>query len=406
MRELPEGWTSMPLLECGTWMSGGTPSTDNPSYWGGDIPWISAASLKDFYIRDSERRITSLGARSGTRMAPKGAVLFVVRGMSLKTEFRVGVTQRELSFGQDCKAIIPRPEIDGTFLGLALKTHSSQVLGMVDEAGHGTGRLPIDMLSRLSIDIPSKREQQNILNIFESIDARISATGRIIAKLERINTGIKHREIETFLWSAQNSRSLLPLSAIAEIRSGVTLGSEPHGTESIQVPYLRVANVQDGHIDTREVKTIRIMRNELTKYLLLKGDVLLTEGGDFDKLGRGAVWDARISECISQNHIFRVRCDQSRLIPEFLSAYTSSHHGKRYFLSIAKQTTNLATINSTQLKSMPIPVPSLEVQKRLVNALEAHSAKVTTEKKQLKQLMLIKQGLMKDLLTGKVRANS
>ena len=68
--------------------------------------------------------------------------------MSLKTEFRVGVTERQVAFGQDCKAIIPAPGIDGKFLALALKARSRQILAMVDEAGHGTGRLPTDLISR------------------------------------------------------------------------------------------------------------------------------------------------------------------------------------------------------------------------------------------------------------------
>ena len=104
MRDLPNGWCVVKLKDCGTWYSGGTPSTDEPRFWGGDIPWISAASLKHFHITDSERRVTRAGSMAGTRLIDPGAVLFVVRGMSLKSEFRVGVAQRRVAFGPEGEA--------------------------------------------------------------------------------------------------------------------------------------------------------------------------------------------------------------------------------------------------------------------------------------------------------------
>lgn len=163
----------------------------------------------------------------------------------------------------------------------------------------------------------------------------------------------------------------LPLEECAEVTGGVTLGRAVPDGGSLELPYLRVANVQDGYIDTSDVKTIRILPSEINRFKLHRGDVLLTEGGDFDKLGRGAVWDGRINPCLHQNHVFRVRCIQSVMLPDFLTLYLSSHEGRKYFLSIAKQTTNLATINSSQLKSMPIPCPPLIEQQRIVEVLDA-----------------------------------
>jgi type I restriction enzyme S subunit len=146
------------LQDAGTWLSGGTPSTANESYWNGDIPWISSSSLKSFFVAASDRMVTRLGVQSGTRMVPQGTVLFVVRGMSLKTEFRVGLTQCEVTFGQDTKAIIPGPAIGSATLGVALSSFSEEVLTLVDEAGHGTGRLPTDRIERLVLPLPEIRE--------------------------------------------------------------------------------------------------------------------------------------------------------------------------------------------------------------------------------------------------------
>lgn len=91
------------------------------AYWGGETPWISALSLKSPWIDDSDRKLTVLGTENGTRLAPKETVIFVVRGSSLKDEFRIGITRREVAFGQDCKALTPRVGVDAHLLFHAIR---------------------------------------------------------------------------------------------------------------------------------------------------------------------------------------------------------------------------------------------------------------------------------------------
>jgi type I restriction enzyme, S subunit len=165
------------------------------------------------------------------------------------------------------------------------------------------------------------------------------------------------------------------------------------------LPYLRVANVQDGFIDTSEIKTVRILRTELERYRLRPGDVLMTEGGDFDKLGRGAVWDDSIDPCLHQNHIFRVRCDPSVLLPEYLAMYSASPAGRRFFLSLSKQTTNLASINLTQLKAFLVPIPALPEQRRIIEVLGSVDEAAQSAEWIITKLEQAKQGLRHDLLT-------
>ena len=139
------------------------------------------------------------------------------------------------------------------------------------------------------------------------------------------------------------------------------------------VPYLAVANVQDGHVTTDGIKSIEATAEEIEKYSLVRGDLVLTEGGDPDKLGRGAVWDGRVVPCIHQNHIFRVRMREA-LVPEFASALLGSERGKRYFLRMAKQTTGIASINMSQLRAFSVLEPPLDLQLRYVARLNAVSA--------------------------------
>jgi restriction endonuclease S subunit len=181
--EPPADWDEVRLGDCGRWLSGGTPSTKNPDFWDGDIPWISGKSLTTHYLRDSDRRVTALGAANGTRIAPRGATLMVVRGMSLQTEFRSGIAMRDLAFGQDCKAIIPRAGVEPHFLANAVRARAPEILGMVDSSSHGTGRLATELIQALRIGLPPMEEQRAIAEVLGALDDRIDwcrATQRLL----------------------------------------------------------------------------------------------------------------------------------------------------------------------------------------------------------------------------------
>jgi restriction endonuclease S subunit len=179
-------WTPMPLGATGAWVSGGTPSKAKASYWGGDIPWISAKSLNTFRVRESEDRVTELGAKNGTRLLPAGALLFLVRGMSLKTEFRMGIAQRELTFNQDVKGLIPRAGIVPEFLAYAVRARTDEVLDMVEEAGHGTGVLPTHRLQGLEVLIPDEDEQHAIAQVLVALDDKIELNHQMNHTLEEM----------------------------------------------------------------------------------------------------------------------------------------------------------------------------------------------------------------------------
>lgn len=194
----------------------------------------------------------------------------------------------------------------------------------------------------------------------------------------------------------------LPLEKIADVRSGVAKGKKGL-KKPISVPYLRVANVQDGHINLDEVKEIEIEHDKLERYSLKTGDVLMNEGGDFDKLGRGDVWLGQIEPCLHQNHVFAVRPELEKIDSFFLAALAASNYGKTYFLSCAKRSTNLASINSTQIKEFPVLLPPLSEQKKIAQILSTWDKAITTTKQLLANSQQQKKALMQQLLTGKKR---
>jgi type I restriction enzyme S subunit len=166
------------------------------------------------------------------------------------------------------------------------------------------------------------------------------------------------------------------LADLAEVAGGLAKGKKRTSKALLRsVPYLRVANVQRGHIDLNEVKSIEATDQEVQELRLQPGDVLLNEGGDRDKLGRGWVWKGQLPECIHQNHVFRARVRAGAILPELLSHYANSE-GQRYFTAQGKQTTNLASISLGKLRGLPVPVPPPAQQAALLLTIDTHFSRL------------------------------
>lgn len=166
----------------------------------------------------------------------------------------------------------------------------------------------------------------------------------------------------------------------ATIKSGITLGkSYSKDTILIERPYLRVANVQGGYVDLNDLATIEVTPDEDLKYRLHSGDVLMTEGGDRDKLGRGCVWHGEIEPCLHQNHVFAVQTNEAVLLPEFLEYLTASDVGRSYFDVTAIKTTNLACTSSSKVLAFTIPLPPIEEQIEIVGFIKKRSLQRCTK---------------------------
>ena len=196
------------------------------------------------------------------------------------------------------------------------------------------------------------------------------------------------------------------LAQISELKGGATKGRRFRPDESLtEVPYLRVANVQRGYLDLTEMKTIEVTRDIVNQLKLVPGDILFTEGGDRDKLGRGWVWSGEIEECIHQNHVFRSRVLLNEVQPEFISWWGNSF-GQKFFERSGKQTTNLASINLSVLSSFPVPVPPAAEQRRIVAEVERHlsiiqQAEATVEAS-LKRAERLRQSILKQAFSGQL----
>jgi restriction endonuclease S subunit len=401
MRDVPTGWRSIQLRDAGKWLTGGTPSTDDPRYWGGEVPWISAASLNNFRLRDSQRRITLLGTRSGTQLVPAGAVIFVVRGMSLKKEFRVGVTQRQVAFGQDCRAIVPPSTIDGTFLALAIKARTNEILGMVDEAGHGTGRLPTDLISRLKVPIPPIREQQRIAEILDALDDQIRTAEHLINKMSALHIGLINRLIESTLGTQ---------TALAEVASRVA-GSTvigPFGSDlvvgdyrSSGVPVVFVRDIREsGFCWVSDVYVDRTKARALSAHGVRPGDLLLTKMGFPPCIA--AVYPTSMPEGIITADVIRIRPDLSRVDPYWLGHAINHERFRRQVRAITGGVTR-PKVTLGDVRRLTVDLPSLRQQRKIGAVINTTRDTLSAAGRVHESLLQLRQGLMDDLLTGRVR---
>jgi len=196
------------------------------------------------------------------------------------------------------------------------------------------------------------------------------------------------------------------LKQVAAVQTGITLGKNYGVRPLVARPYLRVANVQTGRLSLDRITTTRVPVREAEGSTLQPGDVLMTEGGDIDKLGRGCVWRGEIPECLHQNHIFAVRPNQGVLLPEFLVGLMASRHGRTFFEITAKKTTNLAATNSTTLRCFPLWLPEVEEQEHIlrwtrerVASLDSTATRAESEASLMREY---RTRLIADVVTGKL----
>lgn len=327
-----------------------------PFYKVGDIS--KAVTSGYVYLLSCDNHIDDDDVKSlNAKILPKNTVVFAKIGAALKLNRRAIVSQPCL--------------VDNNAIGIKAKTdiisdiYLYHFLKSVDLCRYSRETaipsVKTSDIKQIPIPLPPLPEQRRIAAVLDQVSSLIALRKAQLAKLDLL---VKARFVEMFGDPVKNEMgwNIVSLDEIAEISSGITKGRKTKEQDLKKVPYLSVSNVKDGYIDVSHVKTILATQNEIKQYKLLPYDVLMTEGGDPDKLGRGAILYQPPENCIHQNHIFRVRFDKNKINPVFFEEYLKHPAAKKYFLKCAKQTTGIATINMKQLSSLPVLLPPLEHQ--------------------------------------------
>jgi type I restriction enzyme, S subunit len=289
-----------------------------------------------------------------------------------------------------------------------------------------TGIQNLDVTAYLSthVGFPPMPEQRRLAMYLDAscyiVEAAITAKRGQIETLEHLRKATLQRVITEGLGEKQRLTptnnhwlskvpvgwNLIMLKRVASIQGGLTLGKIYDGP-LVERPYLRVANVQDGHLDLDDITMIEVPAEVAERVTLQVGDVLMTEGGDLDKLGRGYVWNGEIAGCLHQNHVFAVRCVEWKLRPKFLAYVTASQLGRDYFEATGKRTTNLAATNSTKVGQLPVPLPPLDVQDKIIAHLDDVTEKSKALRSELQEqittLIAYRKSLIHECVTGQRR---
>lgn len=165
-------WVVKPLGSLTSFSSGGTPSKDNPAYWNGSIPWISASSMYDLIIEKADHYVTPLAIGNGTRIAKKGSILILVRGSMLFNRVPICVAGIDVAFNQDVKALDVDASINTSFLLYQLSAFQSRI--PINETGIGAGKIELEHLKEFELFFPAIPEQQRIASCLNSLDALIT----------------------------------------------------------------------------------------------------------------------------------------------------------------------------------------------------------------------------------------
>ena len=368
MSDLPPGWASTTLSEVCSPVSKVDPRQEADV----EFTYIDIGGIDGLRIAET-KRLTSSQAPSRARQLVRAGdtVLSTVRTYLRKT------------------ALVP-PELDGAVastgfcvLRPADGVHARYVFHRVTAHDFVSRITPLQTGSSYpavrdrdvfaqAIELPPLNEQMRIVAAIEEHLSRLDAADASLASALRRLDVSRSQSIEDAMRGDWPSTTL---GEIAEIAGGVTKDAKRQADPAfVEVPYLRVANVQRGYLDLREVTTIRVPAQKAAALKLEPGDVLFNEGGDRDKLGRGWVWSGEIENCIHQNHVFRARLNGD-FDPRFVSWHGNTF-GRTWFERHGRQTTNLASLNLTTLKSFPVPVPPLEEQRRIVAEVEERLSRI------------------------------
>ncbi len=262
-------------------------------------------------------------------------------------------------------------------------------------AGSLSPRTNWQNLATYEFALPPLDEQRRLAMLLATVEVCRESLRRALDHLQTVE--------HAFLWrafgeygSCPRDATLVRLSDAAEVRQGLAKGRRADAATTTR-PYLRVANVEDGRLNLREVKEIVVRRSDVDRYTLRRGDVLMTEGGDLDKLGRGTVWQDEVPGCLHQNHVFAVRTDSSRLDPQYLAAIARSHYGRSFFLLHAKRTSNLASVNKGEVSSLGLPMRPLAVQRAWLSDYQLFTTSAVAIRTRRAVLLMMKEVLLRDL---------
>lgn len=217
------------------------------------------------------------------------------------------------------------------------------------------------------VSFPPLPEQRRIVEMVEEHMTHLDAADATLASAEQRISG-QLASVRHMAWS---EGAHVPLTDVAAIQGGIQKQGKRAPVKNIY-PFLRVANVTAQGLDLGDVHRVELFEGELERLRLASGDLLVVEGnGSASQIGRAALWDGSIPDCVHQNHLIRVRADSSKMAPAYLELVWNSPALRAQLTDVASSSSGLHTLSVRKLKTLRVPCPPLSDQERLVTQAAA-----------------------------------
>jgi type I restriction enzyme S subunit len=390
-RKLPRGWTYRELGELVRIESGGTPSRSNPDFWGGSMPWITAKDLKTFDLKDSQDRLTEVGTQRAS-VAPGNTILMLVRGMGLFKDIPIGVTTRPMAFNQDVKALHPKEEVSARFLGYALQAQRHYLMGNVDLAGHGTGRLSTHVVEELPLPLPKLDEQRRIVSVLDAADRQ--------ASLEEALLAARGAHYQSLLYTVFKPIEQKRAKGWRRVHLGEIFVERDE--RSGDLPLLAISGEQ-GIVPRDDLERRDTSAEDKSNYKVIrKSDI----GYNTMRMWQGVFGLSQYDGIISPAYTV-VTPDRPRILGEFAAHLFSHprvvHAFHRYSQGLVDDTLLLKYPHFSEIR---LPIPDISEQRRIARLLDAQLREIGHLRELVELRRRQRRGLMQKLTTGQWRLTS
>jgi len=394
------GWTTTKIVEVASKMkAGGTPSRSYPKYWQGEIPFVLIEDMTNTerYLIETQEHISKLGLQSSSAwMVPDNTILLSMYA----TLGKVVINKIPVATNQAILGIIPT-KVDRDFLYYLLQFSADRLSKLNSQTTQKN--LNKQIVSDFEITYPVEHaEQRAIADILTTVDDAIEQTEALIHKYQRIKQGLMQD-----LLKEKESWTILPLG-IACKKGGGSVQTGPFGSQLHSSDYkdegIPIITVE--HIGDNEIihKNLPLVGKEdylrLSKYKIITGDLVFSRVGAIDRCGYVSENE---NEWLFSGRLLRVR-PGSLFDSRFLS-YLLNHYPSRLWILNNSVGSTMKCLNTTILSELPVPIPSITEQKEIGEKISSIDDLIRNTVQEMEKIARIKQGLMQDLLTGKVRVN-
>ena len=361
------GWENAPLGHVCKFMGGGTPSKQNPSFWGGELPWVSPKDMKSDTVSDSIDHVTDIAVeQSATKRIPKGAILIVVRSGILSRTIPTAIAGRELTVNQDLKAIIPDKRLDGRFLAYFFQAAEPYLLDRVTR-GATVHKLDMPVIKSLPVPLPPLEEQQRIVAVLdEAFEGLARARTHAEANLQNARE-LFETALSAFIERHKDSWSSTTLGEAYDVRDGTHDSPKYHPTGRALITSKNLGR------DGLHFEKIKFISEE--DYVSIckrsgvdKGDVLFAMIGT---IGNPIVVDVEPDFAIKNVALFKMKDGRSG---QFLRYMLRSKYVVEKMRAEAKGTTQ-QFVGLGYLRAFPVILPDPTTEMTMVDELdriEAH----------------------------------